>query len=93
MNTNCFSDAVLDMETVWNPVNEERCLLLLLKANKDALSHANIVDLLPTPEFELEDKPGNNLDDLQACRSVLSNGERALKYFPLISDNNNSIIE
>ncbi len=53
------------MESVWSRVNEERHELLLLKAYQDALSFPNIADQPPVAEFELEDEPGSNLDDLE----------------------------
>jgi hypothetical protein len=69
-------------------VNNERCKLLLLKAYKDALSFAIIADQLPVTEFELEDKPGSNLDDLQGYRSVLARGgkEAGPDATPLVSN-------
>jgi hypothetical protein len=59
------------MEGVWNWVNQEWRELLLLKAYKDALSYATIINQLPVSEFELEDKLGSNLDDLEGYRSVI----------------------
>ncbi len=64
--TNYCLEAELEIESVWKRVNVDRRRLLLLKAYKDALSYANIVDQPPTSEFELEDEPGSNLDDLEA---------------------------
>jgi hypothetical protein len=91
--TNYFSEAVLEMESVWICVNVDRQRLLLLKAYKDALSFANIVDQPPTSKFGLEDEPGSNLDDLEAYRSVIANGEQVPGSNPLLSYNNNSIVE
>jgi hypothetical protein len=81
------------MESVWNRVNNERRELLLLKAYKDALSFANIADQPPVAEFELEDEPGSNLDDLQGYRSVLAGGgeEAGLDTTPLV--NNSPVID
>ncbi len=81
------------MESVWNRVNNERRELLLLKAYKDALSFANISDQPPVAEFELEDEPGNNLDDLQGYRSVLAGRreEAGLDTTPLV--NNSPVID
>jgi hypothetical protein len=64
-----------------------------LKAYEDTLSYANIVNQPPTSEFELENEPGSNLDDLEAYRSVYVNGERVLRSNQLLSYNNNSVVE
>jgi hypothetical protein len=69
-----FKEALLEVESVWNRVNQKRRELLLLNAYKDALSFANIVDQPPLDEFGLEDEPGSNVDDLQGYRSVLAGG-------------------
>jgi hypothetical protein len=45
-------------------VNDERHEFLLLKAYKDAVTFASRADQPPVAEFELEDEPGSNLDDL-----------------------------
>ncbi len=80
------------MESVWNRVNEERRELLLLKAYKDALSFANIADQPPVAEFELEDEPGSNLDDLQGYRSVMASSGKETGHDAIPSVNNSSVI-
>ncbi len=81
------------MESVWNRVNNERRELLLLKAYKDVLSFANIADQPPVAEFELEDEPGSNLDDLQGYRLVQAGGgeEAGLDTTHLV--NNSPVID
>jgi hypothetical protein len=71
-------------------VNEERRELLLLKAYKDALSFANIANQPPVAEFELEDEPGSNLDDLEVYRSARASG--GTERWP-DAINNSSVIE
>ncbi len=81
------------MEAVWDRVNDQRRELLLLKAYKDVLSHANILDQLPVAEFELEDEPGSSLEGLKAYRLILAAGENLQEIDLHVSHNNNSVIE
>ncbi len=74
-------------------MTDERCELLLLKAYKDALSFANIADQPPVAEFELEDEPSSNLDDLQGYRSVLASGRKETGPDAIHSVNNSSVID
>jgi hypothetical protein len=74
-------------------VNDERRELLLLKAYKDALSFANIADQPPVAEFELEDEPGSNLDDLQGYRSVLASRGKETGPDAIPFVNNSSVVD
>jgi hypothetical protein len=86
-----FKKALLEIESVWNCVNNERRELLLLKGYKDALSFANIVDQLLVTEFQLEDESGSNVDDLQGYMLVLACGERDSRSDFTGSVNQNSL--
>ncbi len=91
--TDSFLEALLEMETIWNWMNDRHCVLLILKAYKDALCYANIVDQPPVAEYELEDEPGSSLEGLEAYRLNLVAGERVQETDSHASDNNNSVIE
>jgi hypothetical protein len=81
------------MKSVWNRVNDERREHLLPKAYKNALSFANIADQPPVAEFELEDEPGSNLDDLQGYRKVLASGGKETGPDAISFVNNSSVID
>ncbi len=74
-------------------MNEERRELLLLKAYKDALSFANVADQPPVAEYELEDEPGSNLDDLQGYRLLLAGGGNETGPDAIPSVNNSSVTD
>jgi hypothetical protein len=65
---------LLEREAVWNRVIDQHHELLLLKAYKDTLCHANIVDQPLVAKFELENKPGSNLGGLEAYKLILAAG-------------------
>jgi hypothetical protein len=52
-----------------------------------------MTDQPPVAEFELEDEPGNNLNDLQGYRLALVSVGRIIGSDAISSLNNNSTIE
>jgi hypothetical protein len=63
------------MDSTWNVIDENRRKLLLCKVYTDALAQANVVDQPPAAAFDLEDETGDNVDNLQAYRSVNASKE------------------
>jgi hypothetical protein len=63
------------MDSAWNVIGKNCRELLLCKVYTDALAQANVIDQPLAAAFDLDDEPGDNVDDLQAYRSVNASEE------------------
>ncbi len=59
----------MNVRHCWTNVNIQRRQLILCKVYRDALAYTHIVDEPAEAEHNLQDEPGDSLDDLRAYMS------------------------